>query len=248
MAERNFSLLSESEPKGLQPTYPGQDNDSAGFMFPYKVASGTMRGTQDIGTGGVKIDSAHNRIEVSANNAKLLLGDGSDQDNTTGFTFFDSTNTRRMLFGTYPDGSVKAKLSQPNKDVATATDDELIWSSDFNLFKIVDIVTVPLSVTIDPVNAKLASFSTPHGLTFTPAYVAFITIDPAFAALSSVGTTNGPNPFMIVGTSGADVAFFGVFEVTVDATNINFAASIGVTGTGTYSFSAKVYLLRETII
>lgn len=216
-------------------------------VLPRQVSTGSTRGTQTVGYGGVKIDGSNNRIDLEANDTRTVLGDISDTNDITGLGIYDGDDVLRLLGGKFPDGSVKIKLSQTGKDVSTATDDELIWSSDFNLFKIVDIITVPLSATLSAGSATLASTSVPHGLAFTPAYAAFISIDPAFAALSSVGTTNGPNPFLVFGTSGTDVYIFGVFEVTVDDTNINFAASIGVTGAATYNFSAKVYLLRETI-
>lgn len=244
MAERNFSLLNESEPKGLQPTYPGQGNDSAGFMFPYKVASGTMRGTQNVGDGGVKIDSAHNRIEVGANNVKVLLGDSSDQDNTTGFSFIDSTNTRRILIGTFPDGSVKAKLSQPGYDVATATDDQLIWSSDFNSFKIVE--TGSTSIQGSSSSVSFASVAFTRTYTKPP-------IVTAYAVVNDTGVATEPKllPYVkYVADGGAVPPMYGVYyilDVGATTTEVLFTLDNSFNGSGSsVSATIKYYVMQET--
>jgi hypothetical protein len=56
----------------------------------------------------------------------------------------------KLLAGIDSDGNVRVKLAQDGIDVFNATDSELIWSSDFNSFKILETntVTVP-SITVD---------------------------------------------------------------------------------------------------
>ena len=123
---------SESYPKR---DFDGGDDQSYGFNPAYKLQTGNLRGTQGVGYGSVKIDGANKRISVGSDQASLILGDQSSTDNSFGLSVSDGTYPR-LLAGEYPDGSIKIKLSQAGYDVNTATDDQLIWSSDFNMFKI----------------------------------------------------------------------------------------------------------------
>lgn len=93
MAERDFALLNEKEAKGLSSSYPGQQNDSAGFMFPYRLASGVMSGVQGVGFGGVNIDSNNNRITVG----NIVL------DGNTNTIYTEHTDSSKVGIGIIPD-------------------------------------------------------------------------------------------------------------------------------------------------
>lgn len=163
--------------------------------LPRQMSTGSTRGTQTVGYGNVKIDGSNNRISLSANSTNITIGDTSNTDNqtgvsltdnsnnnlvtigrvsgedsTTGLTIYDASNTRRLLGGLYPNGNIKIALSQPTYDVATATDDQLIWSSDFNLFKIAKSGTVSIPEVIVPapdyLNGTTVSIDT--GYAFKP--------------------------------------------------------------------------------
>lgn len=97
MAEREFALLNPNEPRGPSDSGQGQQNNSAGFMFPYKLASGIMQGTQGVGFGGVNIDSDNNRITVGnivldGNTGSITIGDNISISITNGIGTMITTN------------------------------------------------------------------------------------------------------------------------------------------------------------
>ncbi len=92
MAERDFALLNPSEPKGPSDSGQGQQNNSAGFMFPYKLASGIMQGTQGVGFSGPQIDPDNNRITVG----NIVL------DGNTNTIYTENTDGSRVGMGVIP--------------------------------------------------------------------------------------------------------------------------------------------------
>jgi hypothetical protein len=167
------------------------------------------------------------------------------KDNFSTKTYFDNT-TARIIEGLLPDGTYGMLVSKVGFDVRTATGTNLVFNSNQDIFKIVSKVSMNLSIVTTGTGTAVGSTSTPHNLSYTPAYMAFITIDSALAALSSTGTTNGPNPFIISPATSGGAKINALFSVTVDATNINFGGQLSVGGSATYSNSATVYLLQET--
>jgi hypothetical protein len=73
--------------------HDGADNNSANFLTPYKLGTGTMRGVQDLGGDNVRIDSANRRIIIS-----------------------DDTNTR-VIVGKLPDNTYGWAVSKPGSNV-----------------------------------------------------------------------------------------------------------------------------------
>lgn len=188
----------------------------AGRVLPRQLSTGSTRGTQTVGYGNVKIDGSNDRIQLSSNSTTITIGDTSDTDNVTGIGLTDSTTgkklislgretstianasglvaydtdeTRRLLAGTYPGGSVKIKLSQIGHDVVTATDDQLIWSSDFNMFKIAKtgVATVPaIAAAADSSNFTTSSVVVSTGIS-SNSPLAF-----------TVYANNGPNTYGVI--------------------------------------------------
>lgn len=93
MAERDFALLNPSEPKTLPASYSGQQSNSAGFTFPYRMGSGVMQGNQSVGFGGVNIDSDNNRITVG----NIVL------DGNTNTIYTEHTDGSKVGVGVVPD-------------------------------------------------------------------------------------------------------------------------------------------------
>lgn len=273
----DFARLKNGEDSYPKRSFDGQEDQSYGFNPAYKLQTGTLRGVQSVGYGGVKIDGSNNRIQMEANDIRVTLGDVSNtddltglalydtvtnknlvtvgrdttSDNTTiGLTSYDGTGTRRLLAGTYPDGSVKIKLSQDTYDVATATDDQLIWSSDFNMFKIVKTGT--LSIPSIPV-------ANPPGSYFqieTESVDTGIVSDTAlsYVAYMDSGTGQSQLPYMAVSAdinsipnSGGILAIYQARTTVTDGT-VRFT----VTGTNfdvvlpTQPTSVRYYILKET--
>lgn len=153
-----------------------------------------------------------------------------DGENKAAMGFYGSANK----FG--------LKVAQNGIDVLTATDDQLIFNSENNVFKIVKVMDV--SVTINSPSSVTASTTTAHNLGFTPAYVAFITPDASFP--TPISSNNGPNPFPIIGTGGSLPFLIAQLQVTVNESSVFFSIVTGTGVSGTFTNTARVYLMQET--
>lgn len=178
------------------------------------------------------------------------LNGGNITQNQQNIIVFDNT-TNRVLIG-YQQVLQQWGLfvSQPGVDVTTATADQLIFNSEQDTFKIVKIIDLSLSVTISPDNTPGYSIvSEPHGLTYIPAYLAYITLDPTVAADGASTTGHIVSPAMTYGTLAGNVSIFSISTVSADATNVYFDTEMGKSYlSGTYNFSAQVYLLQESAV
>lgn len=103
--------------------YEGTDNQSAGFITPYKLGSGVMRGTQIIqNNDGSKItlgnlpgNSTQYGIAFVDNNGNTIKTDtGATQ------TIYDGNNIPLILIGLLPDGSYGMAIAKPGLSVLTA--------------------------------------------------------------------------------------------------------------------------------
>lgn len=223
-------------------------------VLPRQISTGSTRGTQTVGYGSVKIDGSNNRIDLEANDTRVIIGDVSDTNDVTGLGFYDNTNTLRLLGGTFPDGSVKIKLSQDGKDVSTASDDELIWSSDFNLFKIISSDTASGETTDASPDLAITVL---HDLGEVPGVIVFAQPPSTslFAPLTVFPSSAGgyvPVPLYLytqttIGGSDASVILFSI-TYEVNETSLILRAHQGVTGlaTSTFPVSFRYYILKET--
>lgn len=238
-------------------------------LFPHKIISGMLPGATEIRIGGnenIKISGKDQRISVVNSGTTLSFGNqGSGDlqlalsDGTTniiklgnlGSSYmglaFNDASFDRIFVGKKPDGTHVARLSQSGYDAKTATADQLIWSSEFNNFK---IVGSPRTVNLQIVSTGTGIYgetTLAHGLDFLPSYHAFITLDTDIAALAASPATNLVNPAITYADVGGTITLISVSTVSVDDTDITFSTQLSsLVGAGTYDFSAKVYLLRET--
>ncbi len=226
--------------------YVPLQTEIANRIRPRQVGSGSTRGTQTVGYGKTKIDGSNNRITV-ANDAGngVIVGDISDSDSSFGISVSDSNGVPRLLAGEYPDGNIKIKLSQPTYDVSTATDDQLIWSSDFNMFKIVESGVVTITVPDPMIADQVASTTITHDLGYKPAFLAYITGGTAY------GTS--PDQVLMMPFSSRYVTggvFRGFFYTDAYSTDTTFVVrhtnNTIVTDTTGGTVEIKYYLLRET--
>lgn len=227
---------------------------------PRLTMSGPTRGTQIIGYGKIKIDGSNDRLIIDDDNDSLILGDIDEQDdsfglavndsdnnrsvsmgkttsNTSGFAAYDDNNMR-MLAGKYPNGDVKIKLSQQGKEVTEATDDELIWSSDFNLFKIVSSGTATLSY-----DGNVNTFVTvAHGLDYIPIVLAYVQF-PNDVNFSPMQAQYVPMPVYQSRTGLPTVQCIQ----SADATNIYLRVhDLYASGGTPMTYNFRYYALRET--
>lgn len=159
----------------------------------------------------------------------------------------DGTNDRVMIGG-FGDGNFGLKVSQSGYDVKSTGNANLLMSSQFNMFKIVGTGTLSLTHTIGgSTNVITTTTSAAHGLSYTPALLAFITLDSGIMS-GDLATSTVPNPYPIMYTlgGGATLTLMGQAEVYVNATNVYFTLRTDNVGGGPYNCSAKYYLFQET--
>lgn len=153
----------------------------------------------------------------------------------------DASGTPRILFGEGPDQFYGMKVSQEGIDVTSANNDELVFNSDQNVFKIVQTGTA--SVT-KPATTTSGTQTIAHNLGYAPQIIAYL--------YDSDDNTYNPTPVMGISWSGANAGKFNIlYEAFVDNTNIYLRVITPDTGANTlytnaYTFSFKYYLLQES--
>ena len=147
--------------------------------------------------------------------------------------FKDETGVRRVLLGRQADGSYGLKVSQPTFDVYEATNDDLIFNSSQNVFKIVQSGTATMG---DIVGNSTTSVNVSHGLGFAPIPLVFWDGGSSYMQLPF---------FSAVTTSGVDLALDGWFFASVSSTDLTISCSSATYTTSTDT-TFKYYLLQET--
>ena len=228
---------------------------AADRVQPRQVSTGVTRGTWRVVSNDGSyitvglIPETNDEFGIAYWNSN---GDLISKNDGTTETRYDTNGVPRIFTGSDPStGGFIMKISEPNIDVLTATNDQLIFNSDQNVFKIVKEITggwPEVFVTGPGVDGFVFNSGTTvvaHGLTGVPAFL-------AFADFKGDGSrTNLP----ITITSVSDPRYYlqGTISVTTDATNVTFTAEVlarlpaGVT----VSFEAianacKVFLMQET--
>lgn len=133
---------STSYPKNF---YPGQGNNSAGFVTPYKINSGVTRGKQQLGGPSLTADADQQQIVV----IKLVP---------------------QVLMGNQPTFGEGFYVTKDGVDVTTNTDPaQFIFNSNQNVFKIVGSGTYPAQTTTAPTTTNTIT----HSLGFVPAVLMY---------------------------------------------------------------------------
>lgn len=153
----------------------------------------------------------------------------------------DDSGTKRLLIGYqengFANGNVGVKMSQVDKDVLTAESDELIFSTDFNTFKIIESGTAQV---VKPANTTFASTSVSHNQSGVGGLITISYVDPT--GLELVQT-----PHLEFTSAGV---LSGYWNISTTPTTVVFNVSTpNVTG-GLYpvgfTSTFKYYILRET--
>lgn len=155
----------------------------------------------------------------------------------------DENGTPNILIG-YDKGGFGTedygiKVAQQGVDVREATDDQLVMSSAFNMFKIVQ--SGEASLTLDnPVTAwQRDSVSVTHDLGYSPAHIAYIQFPV------SAGGELLQLPLTGINTSSGAIA--SNWYAAVDDTTITFhGLTNGASLWDGLTVTFKYYLLRET--
>lgn len=175
-----------------------------------------------------------------------------NKSNQQGNTVSDGTN-ERVLMGFQKNGfgdgkDYGLKVSQEGFDVRSASDDELVMSSGFNLFKIVASGSVvPNDGNLNTGGANYGSSSSTvtvaHNLGYVPAVLAFYSIE---------GINHIILPYTNIALPGGASFYQYSISAEVDSTNIYIVTRMwGLNVNASFDANAvdntvKYYLLRET--
>lgn len=156
---------------------------------------------QDALNGRLTLDQARNRImgrQADGLARLLLLADGTD--------FY-------------------LKISEDSKDVLTASDDEMIFNSQNNLFKIIDSGTASVSLpSVSHGSSGSGSDNIPHTLGYEPLVLAW--------SVTTVGDTQlrpFPSPIVnmkSVNTTAVTIGYLRDEQMSVTDTDITFDITV----------------------
>lgn len=202
----------------------------------------------DINVGGVltsgDVEAKLNSLTKQVNEWGRII---SNESRTS--VLNDDSGTPRMLTGFHKDGfedsDVGIKLSQTGKDVTVATGADLIFSTDFNLFKIIATFTVTVAaLTV----ATGGSNSTESSIIDLSSYPTDSIILPI--ATIATGGPREPNIFWQGSVIGGVNDWWITYNYTYDSQgNPSFSRLIGnLSGSNKsdYGYNIKVYVLQET--
>lgn len=195
----------------------------------------------DITTGALPGDDPDKKLDSMArqvNEWGRLLSNEKRTDITK-----DDSNTPRLLIGYQKDGfsngNVGVKLSQEGVDVSAATDDELIWSSDFNMFKIAYTGTVTITSAAPSTTSQATVDLGATTLTKAPAFMAYTEF------LFSGDLYSVQLPWSQTAAGSVGVIIFA--NTRIASGNLKFDAYItNWTGAPTGDYEVKYYIFKET--
>lgn len=164
--------------------------------------------------------------KVTTKDSKIVANDGS---NNIGLFGFDDA------------GNMVVKVAKPGYDANSATDDQLVFNSSQNVFKIVDSGT---SDSFNVTSSTPFSITINHNLGYQPIVIAYV-IGTTFGSATNTDVL----PYYVLGsTSGVPGAFVITGAITYSVGNNSIAFTVynpgsispGLTG------NIKYYILQES--
>ena len=179
-------------------------------------------------SGQNQVDTLTSRVRLEEGKGRLVIFDGS---NNLGVFGFDSQ------------GQVAVKIAKPGFDADTATDEQLIFNSSQNVFKIVKsgtatIPAISLTTPANQYNGTQQSATVAHGLGYAPLVTAYYAISGGYAPFPDNQYSGyASNAFTLRG-----------FTYYVDSTNLYLYENLFAYNQSSSfpSVSVKYYLLQET--
>jgi hypothetical protein len=162
--------------------------------------------------------------------------------------FKDENGVNRIIMGRYPDGTYGIKASPEGVDVVTAAENQLVFNSNRNMFKIYETDVVPYSYSFPLHGASsngvdLESFSIPHDLGYPPVFVVYF----------DISTYKAPVPHTGINAFAANAnAIFTVDAISNDTEILITVGQAWWTGAGgsipalSSSGDFRYYILQET--
>lgn len=189
-----------------------------------------------------------------------ILRIGERDSGKVGLTAINDTGQDILLIGEREDGSIGIDLAQPGIDVKTASDEDLIWSSKFNSFKIVasgrmDIELAEVSANISGFDSSTVAESIDHELGYTPTVFAFLynaDDDEDTGAMQPL-SSGVHYMYASLGDTAIEAIFTRTFDIKVSETQLQIMATqqvkgyTGITNFGGTIFVIQYYLCREVI-
>lgn len=212
--------------------------------------------TMTVNDGQIQVNdtTSNNAINLSSGNityfdntGNLVVQEGILPDGATGIRIVDKQQIGLAQFGRDKYGVTALKIAKDGYEVSTANNDQMIFNSSQNIFKIVDTDTITLSHTVVAAPTTTTTTTKVHGLGYIPGMLAFITLDPVImsGALAN-STVPNPYPILYIVGGGSTLTLAGQAEVYLDELNVYFTLRTFGVGNGTYNCSAKFYLFQET--
>lgn len=187
------------------------------------------KSTVGVNSGKVRLEQGNNR---------LIVNDGTRD---------------RLIIGEEDDGDIVVKLSQSAYDVKTATSAQLVMSSEFNMFKIVQSGTTSISKTATN-SGTFVDVS--HSLGYTPLVLAFINNTNSLFGLGSPLPCSHNYEVVTAPAYGSYTfrVIDGSCSLTADTTKVRFTVSTPSDTNGggvaaynfAYTIGIKYYILAET--
>lgn len=161
----------------------------------------------------------------------------------------DDAGTPRLLQGFqqagFSNGNIGIKLSQAGSNVLSATSDDLIYSTDFNLFKIVQSGTTTISASSSAISYQTIT----HNLGYAPTVIANVN-DITFSISGTPITTNGNVPLPAHLQTNVDTVNnridTKVMVFAIPDVDEVFFILLNSTTLTVGPYDIKYYLLRET--
>lgn len=185
------------------------------------------------------MDSGHQLAFINQNFHSLA-------DSLNPFTLSDGSNDR-LLIGKDSNGNYVVKVSKPAFDAFDATDSNLIFNSNQDIFKIVSagITTVPAATASynNSQNSTTTSVVVTHNLGFIPVVVAINSSAGNYFSLPQSSLNNT--------SSTIGCWLHSSYYWTTTNTTLKFFNTVTVSNTGTgngtsSSIDVKYFLLQET--
>jgi hypothetical protein len=170
-----------------------------------------------------------------------LINDVNSKERTQ--IFKDDSGTRRVLSGKGNDGFYGVKVSPDGVDVFTAPDDQLIFNSNNNVFKIVSSDSFTVEGT-SMGSGTTVTTTVAHNLGYTPAVNIYVNAAAVAALQGGSGLTGLPLTYVAV----PNTPMFTIqYRIDNDNLYIDFINHLGGTTNLTgYTWTFKYYLLQET--
>lgn len=181
--------------------------------------------------------------QVNQNIAQLKVQDVTN-------IFKDDTGTRRVLLGKGKDGFYGMKVSQAGTDVYDGADEDMVFNSDNNLFKIALTGTTSLTppASWDRGDEQVATI--PHGLSYKPAFLVYVENPNISGAGYYVpGLSIVPSTIHLIASYDVVFASFAYVDETnlyINLQYFNSAGSSPAAGFDIFTWNYKYYILQET--